>query len=165
MCDRHHFTSSLPSQPSTTNDKEKMDMEVDDATNAQQGDNTLPTIEMLLAAFEALDETRRQIFWFYYLHLFTSGGLGGDPLMVGSKFHYKVSAVWTSNITFNQFSYRAKQVIKMVFQFNSRNIRPPGNIPSFLVPLDGGRRPDVVTLENLRWVAIPRNPQPDEMWD
>ena len=141
-------------------------MEVDAVANPQgDGNNAIPTREMLLANFENLDETKQQIFWFYYLYLFTDGGVGGNPEMAGSTYHYKVSKVWTSSITPGQFQYRAKRILPLVYQFNSRNIRPPGNVPTFLVPLDGGRRPDVVTLDNLRWVAIPRNPQPNEMWE
>ena len=60
-------------------------MEVDAVANPQgDGNNAIPTREMLLANFENLDETKQQIFWFYYLYLFTDGGVGGNPEMAAS---------------------------------------------------------------------------------
>ena len=119
----------------------------------------------LLHKFQRLDETKKQIFWFYYLNLFTDGNLGGSLEMCGSVFHYKVTAVWHNTISHKQFVYRAKKLKPLVESFHEHDLRPPGNIPIFLVPLDGGRRPDVVTLDTLRWVRNPRNPQPNEMWE
>jgi len=119
----------------------------------------------LMNKFQALDETKKQIFWFYYLNLFTGGNVGGALDLCGSVFHYKVTSVWTATISHGQFSYRAKKLRPLVEKFYEHDLRPPGNIPIFLVPLDGGRRPDVVTLDTLRWVRNPRNPQPHELWE
>ena len=119
----------------------------------------------LMDEFQKLDEVRQQIFWFYYLFLFTDGGMGGDLEQCGSVFHYKVTSKWTETISHGQFTYRAKKILPLVQDFHRYDLRPPGNIPIFLVPLDGGRRPDVVTLDSLRWVRNPRNPQPNELWE
>ena len=120
---------------------------------------------LLLQRFEDLDDIRRQIFWFYFLHLYTDGALGGSPQQAGLKFHYKVTTHWTDSITHGQFKYRAHRVAApLATQFHQQGLEPPGAIPSFLIPLDGGRRPDVVTLANLHWVRNPRIPHIDELW-
>lgn len=141
-------------------------MEIDGA-GAHNGDAaaTLQAIRNdLTNEFQALDETKKQIFWFYYLHIFTGGGVGGDIELCGSVFHYKVTTAWTESISHGQFSYRAKKLKPLILRFQEYDLRPTGDIPIFLVPLDGGRRPDRVTLDTLRWVQHPRNPQPNEMW-
>ena len=119
----------------------------------------------LLNEFQALDETKQQIFWFYYLNLFTDGNVGGNLELCGSVFHYKITSVWTNTISPGQFTYRAKKLRPLVERFHEHDLRPTGNIPIFLVPLDGGKRPTVVTLDTLRWVRNTRNPQPNELWE
>lgn len=143
----------MPNRPATI---VKMNQVVDEANVAaiQNG---------LVNEFERLGETWKQIFWFYYLFLFTDGGVGGDPKMAGSAYHHKVTSVW-SNLSGTQFSYRAKKMAPLAQRFFDNAVRPTGNIPMFLIPRDGGRRPDVVTLDTLRWVRNPRDPQPNEQW-
>ena len=137
-----------------------MEMEIDE----DGADDVQAIRNDLMNEFHALNETRQQIFWFYFLHIFTDRGVGGDLELCGSVFHYKITVVWTASITHCQFKYRAKKLKPLILKFQEYGLRPTGNIPIFLVPLDGRRRPDVVTLDTLRWVRHPRNPQPNKMW-
>lgn len=133
--------------------------------NQEVGEENAASIRNdLINEFEHLDELKKQIFWFYYLFLFTDGGVGGNPEMAGSAYHYKVTNAWSS-ISQNQFAYRAKKMVPLAQKFHDNDVRPTGSIPIFLIPLDGGQRPDVVTLDTLRWVSNPRNPQPNEQWN
>lgn len=118
----------------------------------------------LLGRFYGLDEMKKSIFWFYYLHFHTTGALGGNPQEAGSKFHYKISSTWMNSLSFYQFNRRGKQLAPLAGEFFRRNIKPPGSIPAFILPLDGGRRPDHISLDNLRWVRNPRHPKPGERW-
>ena len=142
----------------------------------------------LFAQFERLDEIKKAIVWLYFLYFHTAGVLGADPECAGSIHHYKISAWFTDRITSGQFKYRAKQMASLAVAMKNGtsnmlyiftilqhdqlilstdqlvDIHPPGPIPIFLIPLDGGRRPNVVTIDTLVWVRHPNNPAAHELW-
>lgn len=119
----------------------------------------------LVNSFHSLDEERNAIFWLYYLYLHTERALGADPNKAGSIHHYRCSdRFYNSRMSHDMFKRRAKQVAPLAVQFYHLRLFPPGNIPLFLVPFDGGRRPDVVNLQTLRWVRNPSDPTADELW-
>ncbi|CAJ1957671.1 unnamed protein product [Cylindrotheca closterium] len=104
-------------------------MEIDKA-GAHNGNDAIIQARRndLINEFEALNEIHQQTFWFYYLHIFTGGGIGGDIELCGSVFRYKITAASTEKISKQKFTYRAKKLKPLVLKFQEYSLRPTGAV-------------------------------------
>ena len=86
---------------------------------ADNPQDDLPNLEMLLRTFNEWSNSKKEIFWVYFLYQHTNGALGGNPRELGSVKHYRMSGTFFNNLTHGQFNYRAKKVAPVAVQFHA----------------------------------------------
>ena len=72
---------------------------------ANNSQDNLPDQAVLLRTFNDWSDSKKEIFWVYFLYQHTNGALGGNPRESGSDKHYRMSGTFLNNLTHGQFNY------------------------------------------------------------